>query len=684
MIDFLLEIGVEEFPPAILSSTARELSSKVERLLKSKNIFYRSTRLIYTSRRMGIIVLGLPRKQKSKIVEIQGPPKKVAYDDQDNPSRMLTGFLKAHNVKIAQVRTKRTKKGEYIFIKKEVAGILTEDILYEDIPPLIRSLEFPKTMRWPNSPERFPRPVRWIVALLDRRPLRFTFAGVKADRYSMPNQHFSFKSIRLEKPREYLNALRHGGVVADPNERRKLILKRLKQAVAKLEGKPVYTDTMIEEINCMTEYPEAVVGEFDPKYLELPEEVLKTVLRTQGNLIWLKPTHKFVSIFSAKKKALQHVKRGYTNVIASKLYDALFYYHNDRKKGLKALVQETKGMMWLKDLGSLHDKVLRLNKVVDIFSSVTNLDLVALKRAALLCKADLLSEMIREKDFTMLQGIMGGYYARDAGEDEKVAHAVQEHYLPNFAGDTLPQTMEGAVLSVVDKIDHVVGALMTGYRPSGSYDPLALRRNGYAAVTVLNAHNLHVSVYDVIDSLIAAFEKNCEKEVMHEFIKERLSRFLQDRKYRYDEVKAVTAYWRGDVPDAVLRCAALKKYRGKKEFEKLVIGQKRVRNILKGLTRKVKINPEYFVEKDEKRLFSAGSTCQEETKELFKTRDYTQILDKLLGMRPIIDAFFDKVLVMCEDERLKYNRMALLGFINQLFLECADFSQIVIEGEKEE
>lgn len=683
MIDFLLEIGFEEFPPSFLSDGAQELSSKVEGLFKSKGIFYRSTRMVYTSRRMGIIVLGLPRKQRSRIIEIQGPPKKVAFDDQGNPTQMLAGFLKAHSAKLPQVRTRRTKKGEYIYIKKEIAGVLTEDILYEELPPLIRTLEFSKTMRWPDSPERFPRPVRWIVALLDRRPLRFAFAGVKADRYCMPNPHFSFKPIRLEKPREYLNALRHGGVVADPNERRKLILKRLKQAITKLEGKPVYSNDMIEEINHTTEYPEAVVGEFDSAYLELPEEVLTTVLRAQGNLIWLKPTHRFVCIFSAKKKALQHVKTGYTNVIASKLYDALFYYRNDMTKSLTSLVQETKGMMWLKGLGTLYDKTVRLNNVADIFSAVPDLDVVALKRAALLCKADLLSDMIREKDFTMLQGIMGGYYARAAGEDEKVTCAIQDHYLPNYAGDTLPRTIEGAVLSMVDKIDHVVGALVSGYQPSGSYDPLAVRRNGYAAVSVLNAHGLHIPVYKIIDAFITAFNQDCDRDSIYEFMKERLTRFLLDHKYRYDEVKAIVVHWDGDVPDACLRCAALKSFRGKKEFEKLVIGQKRVRNILRGVTKTPPVDTARFLEKEEDDLFAAGRACQEEIKGLFKSRAYPQILNKLLALRPIIDAFFDKVLVMCEDKNVKSNRLALLGFINQLFLQYGDFSRIVIEGEKE-
>ncbi len=681
MIDFLLEIGFEEFPPILLKKSAEDLSTRLENLFRDRQIFFRSVRTIYTPRRMGTLILGLPRKQKSQIIEIQGPPQKVAFDSKGKPTEMLLGFMKANNLKDAQIFIKKTRKGEYACGKKEIAGVSTEDILYEEVPKIIRGLEFPKTMVWDEGGHRFPRPVRWIVALLDRRPLRFEFAGVKADRYSSPNFHFSFKPIRLEKPREYINFLRHGGVVVDPNERRRMILKRIKEESAKMDGEPMYTDEMIEEINCTTEYPEVVTGEFNNQYLGLPEEVLLSVLKIQGNLIWVKGTNKFICIFSAKKKAIQNVKKGYMQVVEAKLYDALFYFKNDLKQGLESMLEQTKGMMWLKDLGSLYDKAVRLNRFVELFHTIPGLNMDVLKRAALLCKADLLSRMVREKDFTSLQGIMGGYYAK-VSSTEKVAVAIKEHYLPNFVGDDLPQTKEGVVLSVADKIDNVVGAFLSGNRPSGSYDPFGVRRNGYGVVNLIDDNSITISLFEAVDAILGLYNKKFDANVIYEFFAERLTRYLQDKKFRYDEINAVLATWNSDITDARMRCEALKEFRDKPEFVKLVIGQKRVRNILKDIKTIGEVDRGLLKEPAEKKLFQKGRSTKSQLGKMLQQKSYTEVLKLLLAMRADIDKFFDDVMVMCDDEALRKNRLALVNYINKLFLKFADFSQIVIEGEK--
>ncbi|UCC12375.1 MAG: glycine--tRNA ligase subunit beta [candidate division WOR-3 bacterium] len=679
MIDFLIEIGHEEFPPSFLRRTADDLTYRLEEVLKRNRIFYRSVRTIYTSRRFGVIVLGLTRKQKPQVIEIQGPPKKIAFDEKNKPTEKLQGFMKTHDLKRTEIVVRKTKKGEYVCGRKEVAGGLTEDVLYEEIPRIIQSLEFPKTMRWNASGTRFPRPVRWIVALLDRRPIRFKYAGITADRYSMPNFHFSYKPIRLEKPREYMNFLRHGGVVVDPNERRKLILKRIKQAIGKVPGKPLYTDAMIDELNCMTEYPEAVTGEFDQKYLDLPEEVIVTVLKTQGDLIWLKPTNKFVCVFSAKKKALQNVKKGYTRVVEAKLYDAHFYYQNDLAQGLEKMNEQTKGMMWLKGLGSLYDKAFRMSKFVSVFPDG---DQAALKKAALYCKADLLSQMVREKDFTSLQGIMGGHYAAVSLKDEKIAAAIKEHYLPNYVGDALPRTQEGAALSVADKLDNVIGAFLSGNRPSGSYDPLAVRRNGYGVVQVMAENGIHVSLFTMIERLLGLYGKKLEDGVMKDFFSERMTRYLADAGSRYDEIKAVLATWQGDIADARHRCQALAKFRDKTEFNKLVIGQKRVRNILKGSKETGAVQTGLLKSPAERKLYRTGTRALTQLEVLLKQKKYGEVLELLLSMREVIDTFFDDVMVMCDDAALRKNRLALVRYINDIFIQYADFSEIVIEGEK--
>jgi glycyl-tRNA synthetase beta chain len=682
MIDFLLEIGFEEFPPHILESAAEDLTQGIEALLKEKKIFHRSVRTIYTPRRMGTLVLGLSRRQKAQVIEIQGPPKKFAYDAKGKPTDKLLGFMKANNLKASEVVSKRTKKGDYICGRKEIAGLSTEDILHEHIPRIIASMEFPKTMAWNEKKVRFPRPIRWLVALLDKKPLRFDYAGVQANRYSWPNQHFSFKPIRLEKPREYINFLRHGGVIVDPHERKKTILSRIKQAADKAQGKPVYNDQMIDEINCTTEYPEVVTAEFDAKYMELPEKVLMTVLRAHGNVIWMKDTNRFIYVFSAKKKALQNVQAGYGRVMESRLQDALFYFRNDMKTGLQAMLKQTKGMKWLQDLGTLYDKASRLEAFAGQFQGIPEGEMTVLKRAARLCKADLLSEMVREKEFTALQGIMGGYYAQASGENEGVVRAIAEHYQPRYIGDRLPQTLCGAFLSLADKLDNVVGAFISGNRPTSSYDPLAVRRNGYAVINLLDARAPKLSLFKAVEGMLALYKKKFDIGVLNEFFMERMTRYLQDKGFRYDEVDAIIAIWSGDVSDARKRCESIKAFRDKPEFVKLVIGQKRVRNILKGVHKIGSINKTLIKQPAEKALLQKGNQANSKIEALIAQKDYPGVLRLLLEMREVIDKFFDDVLVMCEDKELRENRLALVSFINDLFMHFADFSRIVIEGQK--
>ncbi|MGQ9818178.1 MAG: glycine--tRNA ligase subunit beta [bacterium] len=683
MIDFLLEIGFEDFPPSFLTKAANDLTEQIEELFKRERIFYRTIRKIYTSRRIGVLMLGVARKQKPQTEVIQGPPKKFAFDENGKPTKMLEGFLNAHNLKLSEIKITETQKGEYITVLKTTPAKDTDDILYYEIPRIIASLEFPKTMVWNKEKIRFPRPIRWIVGLLDRKPLRFKYAGFEAERYSMPNIHFSFEPIRLEKPREYMNFLRHGGVIVDPNERRKIIKNRILKRAKLLNGEPVYDDNMLEEINCTVEYPDVASGEFDLEFLKLPEEILKTTLKTLGNLIWIKGTNKFICIYNGKRKAEENVGRGYSRVLKARLKDAYFYYQNDLKQGIVRMQEATKDMVWLDGLGTIYDKSLRLIKTLKNFEGLPDLNMDILKRAAELCKADLLSSMVREKEFTSLQGIMGYYYALNAGEDEGVAIAIKEHYLPAFSGDELPNSREGAVLSIVDKIDNVVGAFITGQRPTGSYDPLGVKRNAYAVFNICDIHNFDIEISPIVEDHLRLFKTDLDKEIIIEFFTERFERYLQDLGFRYDEIDAVLYSTNLNIYDARLRCESLKGFRDKPDFLQLVIGQKRVRNILKNIDDPGKVDVSLFSKPAETNLYEQGTAVEQKLAPLFAEKKYLEIMRLLLAMRKDIDKFFDEVLVMCEDKVLQKNRLALVNFINLLFLKFADLSKIVIEGEKQ-
>ncbi|MEO0206342.1 MAG: glycine--tRNA ligase subunit beta [candidate division WOR-3 bacterium] len=683
MIDFLLEIGFEDFPPGFLAKAATDLTEMVEALFKKERIFYRTIRKIYTSRRIGVLILGVARKQKAQSVEIQGPPKKFAYDENGKPTKTLEGFLNAHNLKLGEIKNIKTQKGEYVSAVKQIPPKDTEDILYYEIPRIIASLEFPKTMVWNGERIRFPRPIRWIVGLLDRKPLRFKYAGLEAERYSMPNFHFAFEPIRMEKPREYMNFLRHGGVVVDPNERRKIIKNHINETAKELKGEPVYDDNMLEEINCTIEYPDVASAEFESEFLKLPEEILKTTLRSLGNLVWVKGTNKFICIFNGRRKAADNVAKGYARVLKARLQDALFYYQNDLKMGIAKMQEATKEMIWLEGLGTVYDKSMRLVKSLKNFEGLSEIDIEALKRAAALCKADLLSSMIREKEFTSLQGIMGYYYAKSAGEDEKVAIAIKEHYLPAFSGDILPQSREGAVLSMIDKIDNILGAFISGQKPSGSYDPFGIRRNAYALFNIADTQRLDIALLTVIQNHLKLYKCNTDENPIKDFLKERFCRYLIDSGYKYDEVNAVTDHTDFNVYDSKLRCEALKSFRDKQEFLQLVIGQKRVRNILRNIEDHNTVDISLFTEPAEKNLYQRGKETEEKMDPLFPEKKYTEIMKLLLGLRKDIDKFFDEVLVMCDDKKLQKNRLSLVSYIHQLFLRFANLSKIVIEGEKE-
>uniref|UniRef100_A0A7V0Z6R8 Glycine--tRNA ligase beta subunit n=1 Tax=candidate division WOR-3 bacterium TaxID=2052148 RepID=A0A7V0Z6R8_UNCW3 len=683
MIDFLLEIGFEEFPPSYLEKAATELLEKVEALFKRERIFYRTMRRIYTSRRIGVLVLGVAKKQKPQKVEIQGPPKKFAYDENGKPTKTLEGFLNAQNLKISDIKIVKTEKGEYVSAIKEIPAKDTDDILYYEIPKIISSLEFPRTMVWNGDKIRFPRPIRWIVGLLDRKPLRFKYAGLEAERYSMPNFHFSFEPIRMEKPREYMNFLRHGGVVVDPNERRKIIKTRIDEKARELKGEPVYDDNMIEEINCTVEYPDSVSGTFEQEFLKLPEEILKTTLKALGNLIWVKGTNNFICIFNGRRKAAENVAQGYAKVLKSRLQDALFYYQNDLKLGIEKMQEATKEMVWLEGLGTVYDKSMRLAKSVKNFESIDNLQIEKLKRAAELCKADLCSNMVREKEFTSLQGIMGYYYTRSSGEDEIVAMAIKEHYLPAFSGDRIPESKEGAVLSIIDKIDNIIGAFLSGQKPTGSYDPLGVRRNAYGIFNIIDKHGLDIELLPIFWNHSKLYKMDMEKNLIQDFLIERAERYLEELGYRYDEVDAAIYNTNLNLYDTKLRCEALKNFRDKEDFVKLVIGQKRVRNILKNVKDPGAIDETLLEKSEEKNLYQRGKEVEEKMAPLFPEKKYTDIMKLLLSLRKDIDRLFDAVLVMCEEKNLQRNRLALVKYINELFLKFADLSRIVIEGEKE-
>lgn len=689
MVDFLFEIGCEEIPAGELSRAAQKIEDDLRAFLKDNKVFFRSSRLFFTPRRIGIVILGIARHQRESVVEIQGPPKKFAYDENGQPTEMLHGFLRSQSLPLEAAVVRKTSKGEYVFVPKPTAGKETKELLKDFLPKLIGAIPFTKTMIWDETKVRFSRPVRWIVALFDTRILPVRFGHIEAGKNTYVFDRGVKISVKLGKPRDHLLSLRKEGVITEPAERRKVILQKTARVEKRIKAKIVPDPELVEELVNMTEYPEVAVGEFAEEYLGLPREVLTTALRAHQRLFAFDKTNCFLVVFNGTKRMAHAVKRGFEMVVKSRLDDALFYYNQDLKHGLDRMVEELKGVTWIEGLGTLYDKTGRLLKLAGLMAGEINtksnirLDLEIMNRACRYAKADLVSQMVREKEFTSLQGVMGKHYAIAQGIAKNVANAVGEQYLPRYAGDALPKSAEGAILGLVDRIDSISGAFIAGRIPSGSQDPLALRRHGYSIVQIVIEMGLHFSLGKLVTENLKLYGRDAKlaQDIMI-FIYDRLDRYLGEHGIAYDEAKAVLATRPDDLSDTLKRCQALNAFRAREDFRALVIGQKRVANILKKVKSGKTVSEDLLNEPAEKALSAKGKQVTAALDPLLANRDYHGAFALLLTLRKEIDQLFDDVMVMVDDKTIRENRLALVSFIHEQFMKVADLSQIVLEGEE--
>ncbi|MEO0226075.1 MAG: glycine--tRNA ligase subunit beta, partial [candidate division WOR-3 bacterium] len=475
-----------------------------------------------------------------------------------------------------------------------------------------------------------------------------------------------------------------------PMERRKVILQKISRMEKKVKKQIVRDEELINELINLTEYPEVAVGKFSDKYLTLPTEVLITVLKVHQRIFAFDKTNRFLVVFNGTKRMSHAVQRGFERVVQARLEDALYYYNRDLNYGLEKMVDDLKGIVWLEGIGTVYDKVQRLVKLSAYLAAEINkrnnnrkVDGEILAQASRYAKADLVSQMVREKEFTRLQGVMGKYYALQAGLPKEVAQAIYEHYLPRFAGDDLPKSLYGSLLGIIDRLDTIIGAFIMDLQPTGSQDPLGLRRQAYSLVQIILENNLHLSLTDLVNEIIKLYNRDLKlAPKIISFIYERFARYLEEKNIAYDEIKAVLVTEPSDLNDAFKKSLALKAFRARDDFHRLVIGQKRVANILKNVKFPSTINTEMLKEPAEIELYKKGEEIAGKLKPLLKEKNYKSALALLLSLRENIDRLFDNVLVMAEDKRLRENRLALVNFIHALFLQVADLSQIVLEGEE--
>jgi glycyl-tRNA synthetase beta chain len=713
MPDFLLEIGCEEIPARMIDAASQELRERVSALLSRERLAPRDVSYFDTPRRLAVMVAGIPAAQPDVTEEVTGPSVVVAYKD-GQPTAAAHAFAKKSGVDVAQLEKVATAKGEYLAAKVTKKGRSAAEILAENLPKELSSIYWPKSMYWRKAHERFVRPVRWLVAMLDTETIPLEFDGIWAGTTSRGHRMLSHGGVAISRAgAAYVDALRAAKVLGRA-EREQQIRKTLDAATRTIPGARWREDkSLLDTVVNLTEFPSVILGSFDRQFLALPEEVLVTVMRDH---------QKYFAVEDAQHKLLPHflavlntdgdrdglIRHGNERVLRARFSDARFFWETDQKRSLLERLELLRHVTFQKDLGTYYEKTRRVQRLCSWLSEIIKQSGMAVRagvihKAACLAKTDLTTELVKE--FTELQGIVGGLYARAQELDSTlpeatrfaIADAIYDQYRPESTEDEVPRTMEGAVLSVGDKADTIAGMFALGLVPSGSKDPFALRRQANGMVKVIAERKLPFRLTDLMRDARAGYQgSEAEKKFVDDatfvesvktFFHERLEFYLKDvRGYAYDVVKAVLASDAEDVVDALARAEAVKQVLHMPEFLAIGAACKRMRNILrqaegKGIAPAARFENLRESAHEEENLAAYIEVNGPQVDALRKKKEYSDALMLLSTARKPVDAFFDKVMVMVEDEGVRANRLALLRTLLKEFSTIADFSEIVTEGK---
>jgi glycyl-tRNA synthetase beta chain len=713
MADFLLEIGCEEIPARMIDAASLELSERVGGLLRRERLGAVAVTRFDSPRRLAVLASGISAAQADVTEQVTGPSVSVAYKD-GNPTPAAHAFAKKSGVDVAQLEKVSTLKGEYVAAKVTKKGRGAAEILAENLPKEISTIYWPKNMYWRKPNERFVRPVRWLVAILDGETIPLEFDGVRAGKTSRGHRILSDNNVTIARAgSSYIDALRVAKVLGR-EEREHQIRKALDAATRTVPGARWREDkTLLDTVVNLTEFPSVILGSFDPRFLALPAEVLVTVMRDHQKYFAIEDAEgkllpHFLAVLNTDSDPLGLIRHGNERVLRARFNDARFFWETDQKKSLLDRLELLKHVTFQKDLGSYYDKTLRVQRLCSWLSEILKQNGTAVRpgvihKAVCLAKADLTTELVKE--FTELQGIVGGLYARAQQLDPSlpeatrlaIADAVYDHYKPESTEDEVPRSIEGAVLSIGDKADTIAGMFALGLVPSGSKDPFALRRQANAIVKVVAEKKLPLRLTGMMRDARTGYAKSeAEKKFVDEatfdasvraFFRERVEFYLKDvRGYAYDVVKAVLGADAEDVVDALARAEAVKEVLHMPEFQAIGAACKRMRNILKqadekGIALAAKFRPLPDSAQEEKALAAYVEVNGPKVGALQKEAKYGDALLLLSAARGPVDAFFDKVMVMVDDERVRANRLALLRTLLKEFSTIADFSEIVTEGK---
>ncbi len=686
MKELLLEIGTEEIPAGFVPQALMDLEALAKKDLEANRIEFSGTRTLGTPRRLVLVIESVSENQRDEETKKIGPSKQAAFDAKGNPTKAAIGFAKGQAVSVESLTVVQTEKGEYVCAVKKESGRPTADLLSSFLPKWVLSIPFQKSMRWADVPIRFVRPIHWILALFGREVVSFEMNDIRSGDVTYGHRFMSPGPVTVKDFQSYLQKMREAFVIVDPLERKRKIEDEMVREGAGVSGRILEDEDLLNEVNFLVEYPVALCGGFDPKFLSLPREVLIHSMKEHQRYFPLVDDHgvllpHFVCVSNIKPKNRDVVIKGNEKVLRARLSDADFFFEDDLKVPLEKRLEQLKKVVFQAKLGTSYEKVMRFKELALWMTERINPRVrEAVERTSLLCKADLVTGMVGE--FPKLQGIVGREYAWLAGEKPEIAEAIYEHYLPAFAGDRLPSSPIGDIVSIADKMDTIVGCFGVGLIPTGTADPFGLRRQVLGIIRIILEKGYSFSLVGLIGESERQLKEKMERPVEEveeevlDFFRVRYQNFLLDRGYPFDVTDAVLSISFDELVDVQGRIDALRKAREWKDFESIVIAFKRAMNILKGFSSGKEMNPSLFTESVEKNLYQAFVVAKEKISTSLSARDYETALLEMTGMKRPIDEFFDGVMVMVEDEAIRNNRLALLDEIGKLFLRIADFSKL--------
>ncbi|WP_051904420.1 glycine--tRNA ligase subunit beta [Hippea jasoniae] len=668
----LFELFTEELPNSEMVNLESEITENLKKLLEKNSVSYSELNFYMTPRRIAI-KFKFDETIKAEDLKVMGPPKNICFDKDGNPTKALEGFLKKNNATKEDIVLENTKKGEYVAIVKKGQESEAKPIVVNIMDELFKIIHLNKQMRWGEGEFEFVRPVHGVVFLIDDAVVDFEFKGKKATSKTYGHRFLSEGSFEVNFD-NYEDILNNHYVIVDHKERRKIIFNQLNEIAKKYSAKLIYDDDLLDEVVNLTEYPTVVVGRFEDRFLKLPKEVLITSMKDHQRYFSFLKEGKLLNIFAAvsniKTQNMDVIINGYERVLRARFSDAEFFFEEDKKKPLESFVEKLDEMMFHEKLGSQLDRTNRLVNLAGFIAEKLEFDVEKAKRAAYLSKADLLTQMVYE--FPELQGVMGKEYALLSGEDKEVAEAIYEQYLPKE--DEIPKTASGIALSIADKIDIIVGGFYANLKPTGAKDPYGLRRAALGIIRTLIDNRLFLNLDELIDKSKAILGVDVDNNQIKEFIKTRFINYLSD--YPFDILTAASDNFE-DIYETYLRVKALSEFAKKDTDKKGQYAIKRIFNIVKDFD-DIDVDTTLLKEKEEKELFEAIKGIEENIEVYAKNRAYLEILNSVAAIENTISRFFDNVMVMDKDEKIKNNRLSLLNRIRKAVLNVGNFKYLEI------